>query len=145
MSHQAISFHYTDQKFTFKNRNQVRDLIRQIIRKEKAQLKEIHYIFCSDSYLLRLNQTYLKHNTLTDIITFQYNTHNEPIVSDIYISIERVQDNARDFHVSFQDELLRVIFHGALHLVGYKDKTPKDQIKMREKENFYLHLYKSST
>ncbi|MGV3527969.1 MAG: rRNA maturation RNase YbeY [Flavisolibacter sp.] len=142
---QKISFHYTDQKFSFRRRNLVRSTVERLIRAEGQKVGEIHYIFCSDEYLLQLNQTHLKHDTLTDIITFQYNEPREPIVSDIYISVERVRENATTFAVSFSDELLRVIFHGALHLVGYKDKTSVQKSEMRQMEDRYLQVFKSST
>ena len=142
---QKISFHYTNQKFSFRRRNMVRSMVERLIRTEGQKVGEIHYIFCSDEYLLQLNQTHLNHDTLTDIITFQYNEPGEPVVSDIYISVERVKENAISFAVSFSDELLRVIFHGALHLVGYKDKTSAQKTEMRRMEDKYLSVFKSST
>lgn len=142
---QKISFHYTNQKFSFRRRNLVRSMVERLIRTEGQNVGEIHYIFCSDEYLLQLNQTHLNHDTLTDIITFQYNEPGEPVVSDIYISVERVKENAISFAVSFSDELLRVIFHGALHLVGYKDKTSAQKTEMRRMEDKYLSFFKSST
>ena len=123
----------------------VRSMVERLIRTEGQNVGEIHYIFCSDEYLLQLNQTHLNHDTLTDIITFQYNEPGEPVVSDIYISVERVKENAISFAVSFSDELLRVIFHGALHLVGYKDKTSAQKTEMRRMEDKYLSVFKSST
>jgi rRNA maturation RNase YbeY len=103
--------------------------------------EEINYIFCSDEYLFKLNNAYLKHKTYTDIITFQYSWPPQLIRSDIYISVERVRENAKLYNTSFLNELYRVMFHGALHLCGYKDKTKRDMIQMRSKENFYLNLY----
>jgi rRNA maturation RNase YbeY len=103
----------------------------------------VNYIFCSDKYLLKINQDFLQHNTYTDIITFQYSAESEAVESDIYISVERVRENAQAFRVSFSRELYRVIFHGALHLCGYKDKSAKDAKVMREKEDYYVGLYVS--
>lgn len=101
-------------------------------------MEEVNYIFCSDDYLLDINRTHLKHDTYTDIITFEYNEPGDPVISDIYISIDRVRENASLFHSSFQRELNRVIIHGALHLCGHKDKTDQAAQKMRKLEDDYL-------
>ena len=104
-------------------------------------MQSINYIFCSDDYLLELNKQYLNHNTLTDIITFELNAPGEPILSDIFISIDRVKENAKTLEIPFKQELHRVIFHGALHLCGYKDKKKEEQKLMRRKEDEYLNHY----
>jgi rRNA maturation RNase YbeY len=104
-------------------------------------MEEIHYIFCSDDYLLEINQQHLQHDFYTDIITFGLSDPGQPINAEVYISIDRVRENARKFHTPVNQELHRVIFHGALHLCGYKDKRRKDQVLMREMEDKYLHLY----
>ena len=111
--------------------------IKTVITKENKTLGELNYIFCTDEYLLEKNQTFLNHNTYTDIITFDYSEENQ-ISGDIFISIERVKENARKFAVEFETELKRVMIHGVLHLIGYKDKSEDEQKLMREKENFYL-------
>lgn len=111
--------------------------IKTVITKENKTLGEINYIFCTDEYLLEKNQTFLNHNTYTDIITFDYSEENQ-ISGDIFISIERVKENARKFAVEFETELKRVMIHGVLHLIGYNDKSEDEQKLMREKENFYL-------
>lgn len=111
--------------------------IKTVITKENKTLGEINYIFCTDEYLLEKNQTFLNHNTYTDIITFDYSEENQ-ISGDIFISIERVKENARKFAVEFETELKRVMIHGVLHLIGYKDKSEDEQKLMREKENYYL-------
>ena len=104
----------------------------------------INYIFCSDQYLLKINREYLDHNYYTDIITFDHRDSSSlPIESDIFISIERVKDNSNDLSVSFHDELLRVMVHGLLHLLGYDDHSDTDQKKMRSSENSYLNIYHS--
>lgn len=103
----------------------------------------IQYVFCSDEYLLRMNQQYLQHDYYTDIITFGLSDPAAPIIdADIYISVDRVRDNALTAGVSFDEESLRVIFHGALHLCGYKDKRPADVKQMRAKEDEYIRRYR---
>ena len=109
----------------------------RLIKEEKMNLGVINYIFCDDSYLLEKNQIFLKHNTLTDIITFDY-SEKKVLNADIFISINRVKENAINFVVPFDSELRRVMIHGILHLIGYKDKTDKEKVQMREKEDFYL-------
>jgi probable rRNA maturation factor len=139
-----IHFHYLDQKFSFRNRNRLKAFLLDQLRKEGKAVETINYIFCNDAYLLEMNQTYLNHDTLTDIITFELSGKGEPVVADIFISIERIRENASAFNVPFQEELLRVIFHGALHLAGYKDKRKADTKRMREKEEAYLAAYNVS-
>ncbi|HVG43007.1 MAG TPA: rRNA maturation RNase YbeY, partial [Chitinophagaceae bacterium] len=120
---------------------QLKAFIVNLVISEGFDLKHINYIFCTDSYLLDYNIKYLHHSTLTDIITFQLNTVQEPIIADIFISVDRVKENALLFDSSFINEFHRVIFHGALHLCGYKDKTKMDILEMRNKEAFYLNSY----
>ncbi len=108
-----------------------------LINNEKKELGDVSIIFCSDEYLLRINEEYLNHNYYTDIITFDY-CENTVISGDLFISLERITENAGKFRTTFNKELYRVIFHGLLHLVGFKDKTDAEQEKMREKEEFYL-------
>jgi rRNA maturation RNase YbeY len=139
----SIHFHYTDQNFYLPCRKDLKRFIHGIFETEGCSANEVNYNFCSDKYLLRLNRIYLKHKTYTDIITFQYSTPPEKILSDIYISVDRVKENSKYYHVSFLNELYRVMFHGVLHLCGYKDKTKKDLAQMRSKEDFYLNLYVS--
>lgn len=109
-----------------------------IFAEERFSFKSVSYVFCTDEFLLKLNQQYLKHDTLTDILTFTLSGTSLPIVSEIYISIERVKENAKDLIVSFEDELHRVMIHGILHLCGYEDHSPKEKSKMRSKEDYYL-------
>ena len=108
-----------------------------LVEKEGKQLGDVSVIFCDDEYLLRINEEYLNHSYYTDIITFDY-CENSVISGDLYISLERITENAEKFKTTFKKELYRVIFHGLLHLVGYKDKTPAEQLIMRNKEDFYL-------
>ena len=131
---QTIQFHYLVPAFAFTERGRLKKFIGDMCRKEGKKIEAINFIFCSDEYLLELNQAHLNHNTFTDIISFELSPKGEPLLADIYISIERVRENARIFGASFKEELHRVIFHGSLHLCGYKDKNPADQKKMREME-----------
>ena len=108
-----------------------------LVKKEFKNIGDISVIFCSDDYLLKMNEQYLNHYYYTDIITFDY-VENSIISGDLFISIDRVKENAVKFDVSFVKELYRVVFHGVLHLTGYKDKTEKEKAIMREKENYYL-------
>ena len=136
MSSNNIYFHnQTD--FDFDNKESRREWIENTIREEGKQLGEINIIFCDDNSLLEKNKTYLNHNTLTDIITFDYSEGNK-LSADIFISVERVKENAVIFAVSFEQELKRVIIHGILHLMGYKDKSEEESKIMRSKEDFYL-------
>lgn len=134
----AIHFFEEDIAFKLKNKTHLKKWITETIQHEGFKLKELTYIFCSDDYLLKINQEYLDHDTYTDIITFDNSDTEKVIIGDIFISIDRIRENARNFNVSETDELHRVIIHGALHLLGYKDKTPVTKQKMTQKEDFYL-------
>ncbi len=138
----AVRFFTEEITFKLAHPRKTSNWIKEAIRKEKGQLNELNYIFCSDKYLLSINQQYLKHNTLTDIITFGNSKKEEPISGDIYISIERVEENSKLFEAPFDKELHRVIIHGVLHLLGYKDKKSSDKALMRKKEEAYLSLRK---
>ena len=122
------------------HKNKVKQWVKQIALSEGKKLGDINYIFCDDVYLHKINVQYLQHDTLTDIITFDY-TEGITLNSDIYISIERVRENADIFGVTFEQELLRVLAHGILHLCGYKDKTPADSELMRAKEDEKTKLF----
>jgi probable rRNA maturation factor len=111
--------------------------------KEKKPFNSIDYIFCSDDYLLGINKTYLGHDDLTDVITFDLSNPKEAIISEVYISVERVKENALLFKTTFVSELHRVMLHGALHLCGFKDKTSKQKKEIREKEDYYLKILKA--
>lgn len=137
-----IHFHFL-LPVTFTQRTLVKEVVRDIFKKEKTKLEQLQYIFCSDDYLLEINKQHLKHNYYTDIITFDLSEKPNSVIGEIYISVDRVRDNAQNYEVSFKQELLRVIFHGALHLCGLKDKTEKDQVLMRKAEDKYLRYYQS--
>src|ERR1044072_2271279 len=110
-----VRFHFLTEGFSLKNRGRLKQFLVELCRKEGQKIEAINYIFCDDQYLLDINKTYLKHDTYTDIVTFQLSEPGKPLLADIYISIERVKENAGNFQVSFRSELHRVIFHGALH------------------------------
>lgn len=116
----------------------MKEAVIDLMNEEGKSFASIDYIFCSDEYLLGINQRYLNHDDLTDIITFDLSENDENLKGEIYISIERVKDNSILFNASFREELARVVFHGALHLCGYKDKSKQDQVAIRLKEDFYL-------
>nr|WP_317630650.1 rRNA maturation RNase YbeY [uncultured Flavobacterium sp.] len=134
-----IYFNY-EGDFTLENEEQVADWIERIVESEDKELGEISYIFCDDEYLHKINVEYLDHDTLTDIISFDY-TEGDVISGDIFISVERVQDNATDFNVSFEQELKRVLVHGVLHYCGYKDKSEADEQLMRAKEDEKIAMF----
>ncbi len=136
----AIQFFEEDISFKLKNKIQVKQWIKSTIVAEGYKLDELNYIFCSDAYLLTINQQYLDHDTYTDIVTFDNSETEGRITGDIFISIDRIRENAAKFSVPEADELHRVIIHGALHLLGYKDKKPADKKNMTLKEDFYLNL-----
>ena len=132
-----IDFQFIDTKIIqLKNSNY---WLKKVITTEKKQLGEIVFVFCKDAYLLEKNIQFLKHETLTDVITFDYCEGNQ-ISGDILISVERVKENSEIFEVTFLNELDRVMVHGLLHLLGYKDKTREDAKLIRSKEDFYLSI-----
>ena len=131
-----ISFNY-EIDFKLDKSDKISNWISETILEEGCIEGEINYIFCSDDYLLKLNQNFLEHDTFTDIISFDYSVGKE-LHGDIYISVDRVKENAQEFNVVFNDEMSRVIIHGVLHYCGYKDKTLEDEKQMRSKEDYYL-------
>lgn len=134
-----IDFNY-ECDFTLENKEAISTWLSAVIVSEKKKEGEINYIFCDDEYLHKINMEYLNHDTLTDIISFDYSVGNE-LNGDIFISIERVQDNANDFNVSFEEELKRVIVHGVLHYCGYKDKDEESERLMRSKEDEKIAMF----
>jgi probable rRNA maturation factor len=125
-----------------KDRRRLKAFLEELAVKEKKKLSQLSYIFCSDDYLLKINQDFLQHDYYTDIITFDLSNTSGQIEGEIYISIDRVRDNAQELKVDLADELHRVIFHGVLHLCGYKDKLKPDKALMRKKEDYYLKRYR---
>lgn len=134
---EQIFFHYADRKLITKGKKKIKEVVGIIFKKEKVNFDRLDYIFCSDDFLLDMNKTFLKHDYYTDIITFNLSDSSN-IKGEIYISIDRVKDNAKSNKQDFYQELARVIFHGALHLCGYADKKKKEKAIMRSKEDFYL-------
>jgi len=133
-----ISFNY-ENDFKLINESKISKWISEVILTENCKEDDINYVFCNDDYLHKLNVEFLKHDTLTDIISFDYSV-GKNTQGDIFISTERVIDNAKDFKVNFIDELYRVMVHGVLHYCGYNDKNEADKKLMRDKENHYLKL-----
>lgn len=133
----AINYFSEKPEFKFKNKRKTTNWLKEVISANHKVLGELSFIFCTDEQLLEINQTYLKHFYLTDVITFSYN-NGEIINGDIYISVDRISENASIFGVSFDSELFRIMVHGVLHLLGYNDKTKKQEKEMRALEDFYL-------
>ena len=131
-----INFNY-ETDFILESEEEVTKWVIETISAEGFKLEEVNYVFCDDDYLHKLNVEFLKHDTLTDIISFDYSI-GKIIQGDVFISVERVKENAKDFGINFIEELHRVIIHGILHYCGYKDKTVEEAKTMRNKENFYL-------
>jgi probable rRNA maturation factor len=135
-----IKFFTEEIKYNLKHKTLIKTWIKTTIKQEGYNLKELNFIFCTDDYLLGINQTYLQHNDYTDVITFDNATKPKTILGDIFISIDRVKENASLFNTSTKNELCRVMIHGTLHLLGYKDKTKATKAVMTAKENEYLIL-----
>lgn len=138
MSQLPIHFFSEDISYNLKHKGLLRTWIKNTIIEEGYKLRELNFIFCSDNYLLSMNQEYLNHDTLTDIITFDNSEFKKEIVGDIFISLERIQENAQSFKVKTEDELHRVMIHGTLHLLGYADKGKEAKALMTNKEDLYL-------
>jgi rRNA maturation RNase YbeY len=134
-----INFNY-ETDFNLANEEAIATWLTNVITSENKKEGEINYIFCDDEYLHKINLEYLNHDTLTDIISFDYSMGNE-LHGDVFVSVERVKENAGDFNVSFEDELKRVLVHGVLHYCGYKDKSEADELLMRSKEDEKLALF----
>jgi probable rRNA maturation factor len=135
-----VQFHFLVNSFSLRDRTQLKAYIETIFKKEGYPLASLTFIFCSDKYLRSINKTFLSHNYETDIITFNL-SESDKIVGEVYISIDRVRDNARFYGKTLREELHRVIFHGVFHLCGYKDKAFAEQKEMRSKENKALSEY----
>jgi rRNA maturation RNase YbeY len=134
-----IEFHY-ETTFQLDNEKAFISWLSEIVASEQFLMGDVNFIFCNDEYLLKVNQEYLNHDTYTDIITFDY-SEGKTLHGDVFVSIERVKENAHSFEVGFQDELLRVMSHGILHLSGYKDKSDKDAALMRKKEDEKMAMF----
>ena len=139
MSEQIINF-YSENDFEFQEEKSFDTWIRKVISSEEKQLGEINYIFCDDHYLYKINLKFLDHDTYTDIISFD-NSEGDELNGDIFISTDRVTENAKEYNVDFSDELKRVMIHGILHLCGYGDKTESEAALMRQKEDEKIALF----
>jgi rRNA maturation RNase YbeY len=142
----ATRFSYADKTLPYGKKKKLKQFLEVIAGKEGFSIGDLSCVFCSDEYLLQMNRQFLEHDYYTDIITFdlRQDAKLKELVGEIYISVDRVKDNAGALGVSFEDELCRVVFHGVLHLCGYKDKRKVDVVKMRAAEDRYLGLYRSS-
>lgn len=134
-----ISYYFRDTDFKFRDRRKTNEWLKLAAESEIRRIGNISIIFCSDNYVLDINQKYLQHDYFTDIITFDY-CEGDRLSGDLFISVDSVRENSVEFGTEFKDELNRVIIHGLLHLVGYDDHTGKDIKLMRSKENYYLSL-----
>jgi len=136
----SIYFFSEEIRFSLPEKKKTREWIRKVLLKEKKSLGILNFIFCSDDYLSDLNIKYLNHKSLTDILTFDYTEESNQVSGDIYISIDRVKENAKTYNTDYLTEMHRVIIHGVLHLIGYKDKTSEEAEIIRKKEDNYLSL-----
>jgi probable rRNA maturation factor len=141
----TIKFFYPFSKLTLDSRSRIKRFLFFLFKSERKKVHQINYVFCSDKFLLELNQKYLKHKYKTDILTFPFSGPEEPLHGEIYISVERTKVNARRYHTTFKEEILRLIFHGALHLCGFDDASDVQKQVMKRKEDHYLKLFKSFT
>ena len=137
----TISFNKADKNITLANRVAIKAFLEKQMKKEGLQIECLQYVFCSDKYLLEINKQFLNHDYYTDIISFDLSETRGQLIGDIYISVDRVKENAKSLGTSQTNELLRVIFHGALHFCGYKDKKPVDAKLMRSMEDKWLRAY----
>ncbi|MES1222848.1 MAG: rRNA maturation RNase YbeY, partial [Bacteroidota bacterium] len=138
-----IRFFFLSKSITIRNRKKLKAFMIKLLRKEGKRPGNINFIFCSDEYLLDINRNYLNHNYYTDIITFDLSSNPASLEAEIYISTDRVRDNARSMNTTITEEIHRVMFHGLLHLSGYRDKNRKDLKIMREREGHYISKYKN--
>ncbi|MBE7173740.1 MAG: rRNA maturation RNase YbeY [Williamsia sp.] len=140
-NHPTIHF-YFNYPFSLKHRRLLKSYIIRLFQVEQTHLASLSIIFCSDEQLYQMNLQYLSHDTLTDILTFPLSEPGDPLTGELYISVDRIRDNATLFHTSSSTEMLRVIFHGCLHLCGYNDKTIRQKKIMTQREDFHLYHYK---
>jgi rRNA maturation RNase YbeY len=137
----SISFNNADKKATLSQKIALKSFITKQIRKEGLQIESLQYVFCTDNYLLEINKQFLAHDYYTDIISFDLSEEKGQLIGEIYISLDRVKENAHTHGVTMKEELLRVLFHGALHFCGYKDKKPKEASLMRSMEDKWIKSY----
>lgn len=141
-----IKFYCADiRNIPITNRKALKPFIYNLFKMEKRGLASLSYVFTSDKYLLKMNQKHLKHNFFTDIITFELSDNTKEVIGEVYISVERVKENTKKYETTLKKELLRVVFHGALHLCGYNDKKKSEITIMRQKEDEYLRLFEEQS
>ena len=136
-----ILFFNEDINFKFQGKNNFKAWLKKVVDKEGFKIKDLNYIFCSDTYLHKINVEYLQHDTFTDIITFDISEDDSIIAGDIFISIDRVKENSKSLKTVFEEELRRVIVHGLLHLCGYGDHSAEEKVKMRHLEDKYILIF----
>ncbi len=141
----VTNFFSENKNFKISNKKEIRTLLKEICKKENKKISFINCVFCSDNRLLEINKKYLNNTSLTDVVTFDFTTNKKTIEGDVYISIDRVKENAKKYKQPFKTELLRIIIHGLLHLIGFSDKTKEEKNTMTLKENEYLSLYNKLT
>ena len=137
----AISFFFQDTQITLSERRRLKVFIARIFKRNGKGLDSLSYVFCTDEYLLAVNKKFLNHDYYTDIITFDLSESPKAVIGEIYISVDRVRENARQLRVTIKQELHRVIFHGVLHLCGFTDKKARDKEIIRSEEDKNLRLY----
>ncbi len=137
----VIKFFFLSNTITLKDRKKLKYFLINLLRREGKKPASLNFIFCSDKYLLDINKKYLNHDYYTDIITFDLSSESKLVEAEIYISMDRISDNAKSLNTTIKKEILRVMFHGLLHLCGYGDKSSKEKKLMREKEDYYLNRY----
>jgi len=136
-----IHFYFSDHSFVLKDRTKLKFFIEKSCRREKQKVQALTFVFCNNKKIRQLNKEFLNHNYNTDILTFPHSQKNSPLVADIFISLEQVLQNAKAFNVTIRNEIHRVIFHGVLHLCGYRDKTVAQVLEMKAMENKWLNEY----
>ena len=141
----VTNFFSENKNFKISKKKEIRALLKKICKKENKKISFINCVFCSDNRLLEINKKYLNHVSLTDVVTFDFTLNKKNLEGDIYISVDRVKENATKYKEPFKTELLRIIIHGLLHLIGFSDKTKEDKNIMTLKENEYLSLYNKLT
>ena len=137
----VVNFFSADKKLHFVSKRELKAFLNELFANESKKISRLDYIFCSDSFLLDINRRFLNHDFYTDIITFDLSDTKNEIVAEIYISLDRVKENARKLETKYRNEILRVVFHGALHLCDYKDKSQKQIKEIRQKEDFYIKQF----
>ena len=138
-----INFFVEDIDFLIENQTKYANKLMQVVEKERFKISSLSFVFCSDLYLLDINTKYLAHDYFTDIITFDNSDDVGLLNGDVFISVDRARENAFEFNVSFENEILRLLIHGVLHLIGFKDGTAEEKLTMRQKEDYYLSLQQS--